>query len=186
MKKVTLGIVDSRSQAENVVSELRNAGIDPGDISALLPDKHGTTDFAHEHSTKAPEGAATGAGAGGVLGGTLGLLAGIGALAIPGLGPLIAAGPLLATMSGAAAGAAVGGLTGALVGLGIPEIEAKHYEGKIKGGNILIAVHTEDSDEQSIVEDIMKECEVQHVSSTSEASVPKARSPKQPARNRMP
>jgi hypothetical protein len=187
MKKVILGIVDSRSQAERIVSELRSAGIDPADISALLPDKHGTQDFAHEHKTKAPEGATTGAAAGGVLGGTLGLLAGIGALAIPGLGPLIAAGPLLAAMSGAGAGAAVGGLTGALVGLGIPELEAKHYEGKVKGGNILIAVHTEDSDEQSSTEDIMKENGAEHVSSTSEASVPKARSYKQGAtRNRMP
>jgi hypothetical protein len=187
MKKVILGIVDSRSQAERIVSELQTGGIDPADISALLPDKHGTTDFAHEHSTKLPEGAATGGVAGGVVGGTLGLLAGIGALAIPGLGPLIAAGPLMAALGGAGAGAAVGGLTGALVGLGIPEMEAKHYEGKLKGGNILIAVHTEDSDEESAAEDIMKENGAEHVSSTSEASVPKAKAYKQGApRNRMP
>ncbi len=179
MNKVIIGILEKRSQAEDAVRRLQDAGIDSADISALLPDKHGTTDFAHEHGTKAPEGAVAGAGAGGVLGGTLGLLAGIGSLAIPGLGPLIAAGPLMAAMSGAAAGAAVGGLTGALVGLGIPEMQAKHYEGKVKGGNILLAVHTEDDDEQTIAEEIMKECGAEHVSSTSEASVPKAKAYKQ-------
>jgi uncharacterized membrane protein len=113
---------------------------------------------------------------------------GIGALAIPGLGPLIAAGPLMAAMSGAAAGAAVGGLTGALVGLGIPELEAKHYEGKLKGGNILLAVHTDDEDVQSTAEEILKECGAEHVTSTSEASVPKERSykPGRASRNRAP
>src|SRR5204862_6541216 len=125
--------------------------------------------------TKAPEGATAGASAGGLLGGTLGLLAGIGALAIPGVGPLIAAGPLLAALSGAAAGAAVGGLTGALVGLGIPEMEAKHYEGKLKGGNILLAVHTAEGDMQAVAGDLLKEGGPLAVRSTSEASVPKAR-----------
>src|SRR5215204_728718 len=133
-KKAVLGLVTSHAQAESVVSDL---------TSALFPDKSGTRDFAHEQNTKAPEGAIAGAGAGGALGGTLGLLAGIGALAIPGLGPFIAAGPILAALSGAAAGATVGGVTGALVGMGIPEIEAKRYEGKIRGGNLLISVHTE-------------------------------------------
>jgi len=143
MKKAVIGIVETRAQAETVVDTLRRSGsIAVRDISVLLPDVQGTHDFAHEHHTKAPEGAAAGAGAGGVLGGTLGLLAGIGALAIPGVGPLIAAGPVLAALSGAAAGAAVGGLTGALIGLGIPELEARAYEGKVRGGNILIAVHT--------------------------------------------
>jgi hypothetical protein len=186
MNKVVIGILDSRSQAEDLVSRLQSAGISAADISALLPDKHGSTDFAHEHGTKAPEGAVAGAGAGGLLGGTLGLLVGIGSLAIPGLGPFIAAGPLMAALSGAAAGAAVGGLTGALVGMGIPEVEAKHYEGKLKGGNILLAVHTEDADERSTVEDIMKECGAEHVSSTTEASVPKERSYKQPRAPRRP
>jgi len=174
MKKAVIGIVDSRAQAEAVVETLqRTAGIAVSDISVLLPDVQGTKDFAHEHHTKAPEGAATGAGAGGVLGGTLGLLAGIGALAIPGVGPLIAAGPVLAALSGAAAGAAVGGLTGALVGLGIPEIEAKAYEGKIRGGNVLIAVHTEDRDTQRAAEDVLKNAGAHHVDTTNEASVPK-------------
>jgi len=174
MKKAVIGIVETRAQAEQVVSALQATGsIGVNDISVLLPDVQGTRDFAHEHHTKAPEGAAAGAGAGGVLGGTLGLLAGIGALAIPGVGPLIAAGPVLAALSGAAAGAAVGGLTGALVGLGIPEIEAKAYEGKVKGGNILIAVHTESREQQKLAEDVLKRVGAHDVDTTSEASLPK-------------
>src|ERR1700742_4582271 len=135
MKKAIIGISDSSERAEAVLENLKAAGIRSDNVSVLLPDKSGTKDFAHEHNTKAPEGAVAGAGAGGALGGTLGLLAGIGALPIRGLGPFIAAGPLMAALSGAAAGAAVGGLTGALVGMGIPEMEAKQYEGKIRGGN---------------------------------------------------
>lgn len=174
MKKAVIGIVETRAQAEAVVETLRRSEhIGVNDISVLLPDLQGSKDFAHEHHTKAPEGAAAGAGAGGVLGGTLGLLAGIGALAIPGLGPLIAAGPVLAALSGVAAGAAVGGLTGALVGLGIPEIEAKAYEGKIRGGNILIAVHTESKEAQNAAEDVLKRAGASHVDATSEASVPR-------------
>jgi uncharacterized membrane protein len=166
MKKAVIGIVETRAQAEAVVDALqRTANIKNGDISVLLPDTQGTRDFAHEHHTKAPEGAAAGAGAGGVLGGTLGLLAGIGALAIPG--------PVLAALSGAAAGAAVGGLTGALVGLGIPEIEAKAYEGKVRGGNILIAVHTETREQQRAAEDVLKQAGAHDVDTTSEASLPK-------------
>lgn len=145
-KKAVIGIVATYEQAERTVSDLRAAGFVDNDMSVLFPDKSGTRDFAHEHSTKAPEGAIAGVGAGGALGGTLGLLAGIGLLAIPGLGPFIAAGPLLAALSGAAAGAAVGGITGALVGLGIPEVEAKQYENKVKDGNILISVHAEDTE----------------------------------------
>lgn len=133
MKKAVMCIVQNQNQLEPVVGQLQGAGFSNNDISVLFPNKSGTKDFAHEHNTKAPEGAVAGAGAGGVLGGTLGLLAGIGALAIPGLGPFIAAGPIFAALSGAAAGAAVGGIAGALVGMGIPEIEAKRYEGKIKG-----------------------------------------------------
>src|SRR4030095_13155260 len=117
----------------------------PNDISVLFPDKSGTRDFAHEQNTKAPEGAAAGAGTGGILGGALGWLVGIGTLAIPGLGPFIAAGPIMAALSGAAAGAALGGITGALLRMGIPEYEAQRYEGKLKEGNILISVHTKDS-----------------------------------------
>lgn len=175
MKKAVMCIVQNQNQANSIVENLQNAGFSSNDISVLLPDKKGTKDFAHEHNTKAPEGAVAGAGAGGVLGGTIGLLAGIGALAIPGLGPLIAAGPLLAAFSGAAAGATVGGITGALVGMGIPEIEAKRYEGKIKSGNILISVHVETSEEQKRAEAIFKTAHADDICSTSEASVPKAK-----------
>jgi len=171
--KTVVGIVDSEAQADQIVNALTSAGIGASDVSALLPDKRGTKDFAHEHNTKAPEGAVVGVAGGGVLGGALGLLAGIGALAIPGLGPFIAAGPLLAAMSGAAAGAAVGGVAGALIGMGIPEIEAKKYEGKLRGGNILLAVHVETSDERKRAEEILKRAGAHDVSSTSEASVPK-------------
>jgi len=145
-----------------------------GDISALLPDQAGTKDFAHENNTKAPEGAVAGAGAGGVLGGTIGLLAGIGALAIPGVGPFIAAGPLLAALSGAAGGAALGGGVGALVGLGIPEIEAKRYEGKLRGGNILLAVHAESRDDQTTAKRVLQERGAHDVVVAGEASVPKS------------
>src|SRR6202050_2830296 len=147
MKKAVMCIVQTRGQAEAVVDQLHRAGFTSNDISVLFPDKTGTKDFAHEHNTKAPEGAIGGAGIGGVAGGTIGLLAGIGALAIPGLGPFIAAGPIMAALSGGAIGAGVGGLTGALVGLGIPEYEAKRYEGKVKEGGILISVHSENNDE---------------------------------------
>src|SRR5690348_12872210 len=123
MKKAVIGILESRAQAETVVQSLTSAGFATHNISVLFPNASGSKDFAHEHSTKAPEGAVAGVSAGGLLGGTLGLLAGIGALAIPGLGVFIAAGPLMATLGGVAAGATIGGLTGALVGMGIPEIE---------------------------------------------------------------
>lgn len=174
MANSVIGIVETQAQAERLVSDLQLGGIPSTEISVLFPDKRGTRDFAHEHNTKAPEGAITGVGAGGVIGGTLGLLAGIGALAIPGVGPLIAAGPLMATLSGAAAGAAVGGVAGALVGMGIPEIEAKSYEGKIRGGNILIAVHTSSSDEEKRAKRAFEQHGAHDVSATSEASVPKA------------
>jgi hypothetical protein len=173
-KKAIIGLVTTEAQAQALVGELRTIGFSPNDISVLLPDTGGTRDFAHENNTKAPEGAVTGVSAGGALGGTLGLLAGIGALAIPGLGPFIAAGPLMAALSGAAVGAAVGGVTGALVGMGIPEIEAKQYEGKIKSGNILVAVHTEDGKEADRAKDVYKRLGATDVSSLSEAGVPKA------------
>jgi len=173
MKKAVMCIVQHRDQADAIVGQLQTEGFANDDISVLFPDKAGTKDFAHEHNTKAPEGAVAGASAGGVLGGTVGLLAGIGALAIPGLGPFIAAGPLLAALSGAAAGATVGGVAGALVGMGIPEIEAKRYEGKIKGGNLLISVHTENGEAAARVERIFKAAKAEDICSTSEASVPK-------------
>ncbi|MEN9578258.1 MAG: hypothetical protein RJA70_1267 [Pseudomonadota bacterium] len=168
-------IVQSQAQAELIVGQLQTAGVVNNDISVLFPNKSGTKDFAHEHNTKSPEGAVVGVGAGGALGGTLGLLVGIGALAIPGLGPLIAAGPLLAALSGAAAGATIGGITGALIGMGIPEIEAKRYEGKIKGGNILISVHAETSAREKDVTAIFKAARAEDICSTSEAGVPKQR-----------
>lgn len=172
--KVVIGIVDAEIQAENIVQRLGKEGFATSDISAIFPDKHGTKDFAHEHNTKAPEGAVVGVTSGGVLGGTLGLLAGIGALAIPGFGPFIAAGPLMAALSGAAAGAAVGGVAGALIGLGIPEIEAKKYEGKLRGGNILIAAHVDNADEEKRAKEVFKREGAHDISSTSESSVPKA------------
>jgi len=163
--------------AETAASRLQNDGFRTEDISVLFPDKGTTKDFAHEHHTKAPEGATAGAGAGGVIGGTLGLLAGIGALAIPGLGPFIAAGPIMGALSGVAAGATVGGVTGALVGLGIPEYEAKVYAGKLRAGNVLVAVHTEDAEERKRAHDIFKALGVSDVSAQTESSVPKSQRP---------
>jgi tetrahydromethanopterin S-methyltransferase subunit C len=164
--KTVIGIVDTETQADRVVAALQGSGFSTNDVSVLLPDRRGTRDFAHE-------GAVAGVAGGGVIGGTIGLLAGIGALAIPGLGPFIAAGPLMAALSGAAAGAAVGGVTGALIGMGIPEFEAKKYESKLRSGNILIAVHVDNSDEQDRAREILKRENAHDVSTTSEASVPK-------------
>jgi hypothetical protein len=172
MKKAIIAIVPTRVQAEAVASQLHEVGFATNDISVLFPDKRGAKEFAHEHNTKAPEGATLGGSAGGVIGGTIGLLAGIGALAIPGLGPFIAAGPIMATLSGAAAGAAVGGVAGALVGMGIPEYEAKVYEGRLRAGNFLIAVHTESAEEQARARDIFASTGVKDVSTKSEAAVP--------------
>src|SRR5882672_2748434 len=139
------GIYRTRTQAENAVDALRAAGFRNTDISALLPDNVGTKDFAHEKNTKAPEGMAAGAATGGLVGGTLGWLAGIGSLAIPGLGPFIAAGPIMGALAGAGVGGAVGGVAGALIGMGMPEYEAKRYEGRVKEGGILLSVHCDDA-----------------------------------------
>jgi hypothetical protein len=177
MNKAVIGIIESRSQADAILAELQSAGFRPANMSVLFPDSDGTKAFAHEHNTKAPEGAVAGAGTGGVVGGTVGLLAGIGALAIPGLGPFIAAGPLLAALSGAAAGATVGGLTGALIGMGIPEYEAKLYEGRLKKGNLLISAHTENGDQEKLARDIFKRNGAEDVATKSEASVPKEQRP---------
>jgi hypothetical protein len=174
MKKSVLAILDSQLQTESAVTALQKSGVLPSAISVLLPDTDGTRDFAHEHHTKAPEGAVAGASTGGVIGGALGMLAGIGALAIPGAGPFIAAGPLMAALSGAAAGAAIGGVAGALIGMGIPEIEAKRYEGKIRGGNILLAVHVETSDQQRIAEKVLKEEGAHDISAATETPAPRA------------
>jgi len=156
-------------QAENIVDALKAAGFSNDSISALLPDKRTTKDFAHEKNTKAPEGATTGGVAGLGVGAALGWLAGIGALAIPGVGPLIAAGPIMAALGGAAVGTAAGGLVGALVGMGIPEFEAKRYDAKIREGNILISVHTEDSKQRDVAKDIFKRFNADDISSGGEA-----------------
>src|SRR3981189_3350903 len=140
------GIYRDQAGVTRAVDTLRAEGFRNSDISVLFPENEGTKDFAHEKNTKAPEGATTGAGTGAVLGGTLGWLAGIGALAIPGLGPFIAAGPIMAALAGAGVGGAVGGLTGALIGMGIPEYEAKRYEGRVKDGGILVSVHSDSSE----------------------------------------
>jgi len=170
--KVVIGLVESQARAESVVNELRNAGFATTDVSVVFSDQAGTRDFAHEKNTKAPEGAVTGVGAGGVIGGALGLLAGIGTLAIPGLGPFIAAGPIMAALSGAAAGATVGGIAGALIGLGIPELEAKRYAGKVQSGNILVSVHTENSEEVGRAKKVLEAAGAQDVSTSGEARVP--------------
>lgn len=167
--KAVLGIFSHRTHAEQAVHALRNGGFADNDISVLFPDKKGSRDFAHEQGTKAPEGALAGAGAGGAVGGTLGLLAGIGALAIPGLGPFIAAGPIMAALSGAAAGAAAGGIAGALVGLGIPEIEAKQYENKVKDGNILMSVHVEDRERRKEAKRILERADGTDICVTGES-----------------
>ncbi len=174
-KKTVMGLVGNTLTAEAVVEQLQRSGFGTNDISVLVPDKAGTRDFAHEKNTKAPEGAVAGVGAGGAIGGTLGLLAGIGALAIPGLGPFIAAGPIMAALGGAAAGAAVGGIAGALVGLGIPEIEAKQYEGKIRGGNILLSIHVEDSHEQARARKVLESHGAKDIVTAGEESVPSKR-----------
>ncbi|MBA3859852.1 MAG: DUF3341 domain-containing protein [Cyanobacteria bacterium PR.3.49] len=174
MKQSVAGIVKTRLEAENLVNALRANGFADHEISALFPDKEGSKDFAHDNSTKAPEGTVAGVGTGGLLGGVLGLMAGIGAIAVPGVGPLIAAGPIMATLSGAAVGATVGGIAGALIGMGIPEYEAKMYEGKIRDGNILLAVHCNNNDELKRAEELYKQHNVSDIHRVGEASVKKS------------
>jgi len=170
VEKAVFGITKSEPHAVRIADALKAAGFSNNDISVLFPDKSGTRDFAHEQHTKAPEGAAAGAGTGVVLGGAFGWLVGIGALAIPGVGPFIAAGPIMAALAGAGVGAAAGGVAGALVGMGIPEYEAKRYEGKIKNGNILMSVHTRDSDERDRAKQIFKDAGAEDISYTGESS----------------
>ena len=157
MASCVYALAKSDAQAVRIANRLRDTGFSTNDISILMPDRAGTRELGHQDSTKAPEGAAAGAGTGAILGGALGWLAGVGALAIPGLGPLIAAGPILATLSGMAAGGAVGGMTGALVGMGIPEYEAHQYEAKLREGNILMCVHVENSEEAGTARQILTE-----------------------------
>src|SRR5438270_3822869 len=172
------GIFRTRAQAENAVDRMVAAGFRTEDISVLLPENVGTKDFAAEKNTKAPEGAATGAGAGAALGGTLGLLAGIGALAIPGVGPFIAAGPIMGALAGAGTGGVVGGLVGALIGMGIPEYEAKRYEGMIKQGRILLSVHCDNSDWVKRGKDILQQTGAEDIGSAGEADADYAKSDK--------
>lgn len=159
-------------QAEKIVQDLQVAGFSANDISVLMSDKGGTRDFAVEHSTKAPEGAAAGATTGAILGGVAGWLAGIGTLAIPGLGPLIAAGPIMAALSGAAAGGTLGGITGSLIGMGIPEFEAKKYEGRVQSGAVLVSVHSENSNETDTATRIFEAAGAENIATGSEAAVP--------------
>src|SRR3984893_5086273 len=164
------GVYPTRTSVDTAVEALMIAGYRNIDISVLFPENEGTKDFAHEKNTKAPEGATTGAGAGAVLGGALGWLTGIGALAIPGLGPFIAAGPIMAALAGAGVGGVVGGIVGALVGMGIPEYEAKRYEGRIKSGGILLSVHCDNSEWTKKAKEILENTGADDVSSTGEAS----------------
>lgn len=163
------GIYSDRAQAEEAVRQLMGTGFRAEDISALMPENMGSKELATVKATKVPEGTATGATAGAVVGGTIGLLAGIGALAIPGIGPLIAAGPIVATLAGIGSGGVVGGLAGALVGAGIPEYEAKRYEGRIREGGLLLSVHCDNSDWVSKAKDTLKMTGAQDVSSTGES-----------------
>ena len=172
------GIYPNRDEVESAVDRLKVAGFRNTDISVLFPTNVGTKDFAHEKNTKAPEGAATGAASGAMIGGTLGWLAGIGSLAIPGIGPFIAAGPIMAALAGAGVGGTVGGVTGALIGLGIPEYEAKRYEGRIKSGLILLSVHSDDSQWTKRAKKILEDTGAQDIASTGEAAADFAKSDK--------
>src|ERR1700690_2938780 len=171
------GIYPNRNSVDSAVDALQAAQFRNTDISVLFPENVGSKDFAHKKNTKAPEGATAGAGTGVVLGGALGWLVGIGALAIPGLGPFIAAGPIMAALAGAGVGGAVGGLTGALIGMGIPEYEAKRYEGRVKAGRILLSVHSDSSEETKRAKDILKHTGAQDISSTGEATGEKSTVP---------
>lgn len=164
------GIFKTVAQAERAVGTLTSAGFANNDISVLLSDAQTTHEFAHEKNTKAPEGTATGATTGGIIGGTLGLLAGIGTLAIPGIGPLIAAGPLVAALAGVGAGGAAGGIIGALVGLGIPEYEAKRYEGSVKGGGVLMSVHCGTASQVNRAKQLLEASGAHDIASTGEVA----------------
>jgi hypothetical protein len=171
-KTSVFGIVKTHSQAEQIVESLQSAGFAASEISVLLPDNQGKHDIGHVKATKAPEGATAGAATGGVTGGVLGLLAGIGALAIPGVGPFIAAGPIMAALSGAAIGATTGGVVGGLVGMGMPEIEAKRYEDKLRSGNYLIAVDVADGNQKNRAKEIFKNAGAEDISTLSMSKTP--------------
>jgi hypothetical protein len=171
MNQSVVGIVHTRVEAETLVDCLKAAKFTDDDISALLPDKEGTHDFAHSNSTKAPEGAIAGVGTGGVVGGVLGFMACTAAMVIPGVGPLIVAGPILSALSGAAIGATIGGVGGALIGMGIPEYEAKMFEGKVRDGNILLAAHCTTNDQMVIAEDLFKHNKATDIHRVGEVAV---------------
>jgi hypothetical protein len=168
--KAVFAIYSTRAGAEHGAEMLLSSGFSSSDISVLFPENLGSKEIGTEKSTKAPEGTAVGAGSGAVIGGTLGLLASIGALAIPGIGPLIAAGPIVAALAGMGVGGAVGGFTGALIGMGIPEFEAKRYEGRLQRGGILLSVHCETSEEIKRAKSVLEATRAEDVSSTSESS----------------
>jgi len=178
------GIYRDEEQVSFAIDRMLENSFRNEDISVLLPDNLGTKDFAHEKHTKAPEGTATGATAGGAIGGTIGLLVGVGALAIPGLGPFIAAGPIMAALAGLGVGGTVGGVIGALVGMGLPEYEAKRYEGRIKNGGVLMSVHCDNSDWADKAKELMKSTGAEDISSTSEASADYAKTDKPAPRTR--
>ncbi|HEX4770227.1 MAG TPA: general stress protein [Bryobacteraceae bacterium] len=181
-KIAVFGIFTTRALAEEAVDRLIAKGFRNEDISVLLQDNVGTKDFAVEKHTKAPEGTATGVLAGGLIGGTIGLLAGIGVLAIPGLGPLIAAGPVIAALTGIGSGSVFGGLIGALAGMGIPEYEAKRYEGRIKNGGILLSVHCDDKEWVGKAKDLLRDSGAEDIAAAEEAKADYARSDKPMAR----
>ena len=170
-KTAVFGIYATVGQAERAVDALVADNFSNSDVSVLMPDSQSTKDFAHEKNTKAPEGTTTGVAAGGTIGGTLGLLAGIGALAIPGVGPFIAAGPIMGALAGLGVGGAFGGLVGALVGLGIPEYEAKRYEGRLKDGGVLLSVHCDTSEEITRAKEILKRTGANDIASAGEEAV---------------
>ncbi len=169
-KTAVFGIYRSLSQAEGAVDALVMDGFSNSDVSVLMPDNQSSKDFAHEKHTKAPEGTAAGVTAGGAVGGTLGLLAGIGALAIPGIGPFIAAGPIMGALAGLGVGGAVGGFVGALVGMGVPEYEAKRYEGRVKDGGILLSAHCDTSEEIKRAKETLKRTGAEDIASSGEAT----------------
>ena len=168
MKRSVFGLLKTREEAEAIVNKLKTSGFSNTDISVLFPDDSATRDFSQEQATKAPEGAATGGTTGFVVGGVLGWLAGIGSLAIPGVGPFIAAGPIMAALSGAAVGAAVGGIAGALIGMGIPEFEARHYETRLKQGNVLISIHADDDTKANQAKEILLASSAEDVATSGE------------------
>jgi hypothetical protein len=170
-KTAVFGLYPSVERAEQAVDALIGARFSNADVSVLMADNQSSKDFAHEKQTKAPEGTTTGVAAGGTIGGTLGLLAGIGALAIPGVGPFIAAGPIMGALAGLGVGGAVGGLVGALVGMGIPEYEAKRYEGRVKEGGVLLSVHCDTSEEIARAKDVLKRTGADDIASAGEEAV---------------